>query len=82
MSGFPNRTFGDDMADKAEETLHSTAGAVAELAAKAGVKMLVLTHISSRYSKDPAPLLEDVKKHFENVIIADDFTEMEIPMVE
>ena len=75
-------TFGDDMAGKAEETLHSTAGTVAELAAKAGVKQLVLTHVSSRYSTDTAPLLEDAKKKFENVLVAEDFTEIEIPMVE
>lgn len=75
-------TFGDDMVAKAEETLHSTAGSVAELAAKAGVKQLVLTHVSSRYSTDTAPLLEDAKKKFENVVVAEDFTEIEIPMVE
>ena len=44
-------TFADDMADKAEETQHSTAGGVAQLAAQAGVKLLLLTHISSRYSQ-------------------------------
>ena len=75
-------TFGDDMAGKAEETLHSTAGSVAELAARAGVKQLVLTHVSSRYSTDTAPLLEDARKKFENVLVAEDFTEIEIPMVE
>lgn len=75
-------TFGDDMAEKAEETLHSTAGSVAALAAKAGVKQLVLTHVSSRYSNDTAPLLEDAKKQFQNVLVAEDFTEIEIPMVE
>ena len=75
-------TFADDMADKAEETQHSTAGGVAQLAAQAGVKQLLLTHISSRYSQDPAPLLADVKKHFENAIIADDFMEVEIPLIE
>jgi ribonuclease Z len=75
-------TYADDMADKAEETLHSTAGGVAQLAAKAGVKQLLLTHISSRYSQDPTPLLTDAKKYFDNVIVADDFTEVEIPLAE
>ncbi len=75
-------TFADDVADKAEETQHSTAGGVAQLAAQAGVKLLLLTHISSRYSQDPAPLLADVKKYFENAIIADDFMEVEIPLIE
>jgi ribonuclease Z len=75
-------TFADDMADKAEETMHSTAGAVAQLAEKAGVKQLILTHVSSRYSQDPAPLLADAKKYFENVTVADDFMEVELPPVE
>ncbi|HEY3274443.1 MAG TPA: ribonuclease Z [Methanocella sp.] len=75
-------TYADDMADKAEETLHSTAGGVARLAAKAGVKQLLLTHISSRYSQDPTPLLTDAKKYFDNVIVADDFTEVEISLLE
>ncbi|OPY30839.1 MAG: Ribonuclease Z [Methanocella sp. PtaU1.Bin125] len=75
-------TFADDMANKAEETLHSTAGGVAQLAAQAGVKQLLLTHISSRYSQDPAPLLADVKKHFENAVIAEDFMEVEVPLIE
>jgi ribonuclease Z len=75
-------TFADDMADKAGETMHSTASGVAKLAARAGVKQLILTHVSSRYAQDPAPLLADAKKHFENVTVADDFTEVEIPLIE
>jgi ribonuclease Z len=75
-------TFADDMAAKAEETLHSTAGGVARLAAQAGVKLLVLTHVSSRYAQDPEPLLADAQKHFGNVVIADDFMEIEIPVPE
>jgi ribonuclease Z len=75
-------TFADEMAGKAEETMHSTAGGDGRLAAQAGVKQLILTHISSRYSQDPAPLLADAKKYFDYVIIADDFMEVEIPLVE
>jgi ribonuclease Z len=75
-------TFCDDMADKAAETLHSTAGNVAKLAAMAEVRQLVLTHISSRYSQDTAPLLEDSKKYFENVMIAEDFMEIDVPLLE
>ncbi|HMK45242.1 MAG TPA: ribonuclease Z [Methanocella sp.] len=71
-------TYSDDMADKATETLHSTAGTVADLAARAGVKHLVLTHISSRYSTDTTQLLEDAKKRFENTIVAEDFVEIEV----
>lgn len=75
-------TFSDDMADKAAETLHSTAGEVARVAALAGVKKLILTHLSSRYVQDPSPLLECAKKGFDNVEIAQDFMEVEIPLTE
>jgi ribonuclease Z len=72
-------SFADEMADWAEESKHSTAGEVATLAKKAGVRKLVLTHISSRYTDDAEPLLTDSKKVFENVIIAEDLMEIEIP---
>ncbi len=75
-------TFADEAADKAAETLHSSSGDVARLAAMAGVQRLILTHISSRYSDDIAPLLEDARKHFPNVTIAEDFMEVEIPLKE
>ena len=75
-------TFADEAADKAAETLHSSSGDVARLAAMAGVQRLVLTHISSRYADDITPLLEDARKHFENVTVADDFMEVEIPLKE
>jgi ribonuclease Z len=72
-------SFADEMADWAKESKHSTAGEVATLAKKAGVRKLVLTHISSRYTDDAEPLLTDSKKVFENVIIAEDLMEIEIP---
>lgn len=73
-------TFADEAADKAAETLHSSAGDVARLAAMAGVQRLILTHISSRYSEDVAPLLDDARKHFPNVTVAEDFMEVEVPL--
>ena len=75
-------TFSDDMADKAAETLHSTAGGVAKLAADAKVQRLVLTHISSRYSQDTSVLFEDARKYYPGVVIARDFMELEIPLKE
>lgn len=73
-------TFADEAADKAAETLHSSAGDVARLSAMAGVQRLILTHISSRYSEDVAPLLDDARKHFPNVTVAEDFMEVEVPL--
>lgn len=75
-------TFADDAADKAAETFHSSSGDVARLAAMAGVHRLMLTHISSRYSEDVAPLLEDARKHFPDVIVAEDFMEVDVPLKE
>jgi ribonuclease Z len=71
-------TFADEAADKAAETLHSSSGDVARLAAMAGVSRLVLTHISSRYSEDVLPLLEDARKYFKDVTVAEDFMEIEL----
>jgi ribonuclease Z len=72
-------SFADEMADWAEESMHSTAGEVADLAKEAGVRQLVLTHISSRYTDDVEPILKDSKKVFENVIVAEDLMELEVP---
>jgi len=72
-------SFADEMANWAEESKHSTAGEVAILAKEAGVRKLILTHISSRYTDDAEPLLTDSKKAFENVVIAEDLMEIEIP---
>jgi ribonuclease Z len=72
-------SFADEMADWAEESKHSTAGEVAALAKESGVRKLVLTHISSRYTDDAGPILDDSKKIFENVIVAEDLMEIEIP---
>jgi ribonuclease Z len=42
-------TFSVEEQERADETLHATAAGVAELARAAGVRMLVLTHLSNRY---------------------------------
>lgn len=72
-------SFSDEMKDWAKESGHSTAGEVAALAKKAGVRKLVLTHISSRYTDDVEPILKDSKGIFENLIVAEDLTDIEVP---
>jgi ribonuclease Z len=68
----------DDMADWARETKHSTAGEAAQVAKRAKVRQLALTHISSRYSEDTFPLLRDAKSIFERTIVAEDLMALEI----
>jgi ribonuclease Z len=68
----------DEMADWARETRHSTAGEAAQLANRAGVRQLVLTHISSRYSEDSSSLLKDARAIFEKSLVAQDLMAMEI----
>jgi len=54
-------TFADDAADRADDTGHSTAGQAAAIAARAGVRTLALTHVSSRYAGDARELREDAE---------------------
>lgn len=72
-------TFGDEEAARAVETGHSTAREAAQMAAEAGVKRLVLTHFSARYSRDPSELDREAKELFPCVTIARDGMEIEIP---
>lgn len=72
-------SFSDEMTDWAEESGHSTAGEVAALAKEARVRRLILTHISSRYTDDVEPILNDSIKIFKNVVVAEDLMEVEVP---
>lgn len=70
--------FTSELQEWSEETKHSTAREAAEIARKTNAELLVLTHISARYSKDATPLLEEAKEVFENTIIAQDFYSFEV----
>jgi len=73
-------TFGDDEADRARETGHTTARAAAELAAEAEVMLLALTHLSPRH---PAGALRaEAREVFENTIVPRDFDRVEVPLPE
>ncbi len=63
---------------EAEEHFHLTAEQGGIIAKKSKSKQLVLTHISQRYDNKLNELLNDVKKHFEFVKIAHDFSVFEI----
>ena len=70
-------TFSHELQDKALETHHSTAKEAANLAKKANVSNLILTHFSARYN-DESVLLEEAKTIHGSVIAAKDLLEIEI----
>lgn len=70
-------TYSDTLRDKAMENYHSTAKEAAELAKKAGVANLILTHFSARY-KNTDELIVEAKMIHGSVIAAKDLLEINI----
>lgn len=70
-------TFEGKYGDKAYEMGHSTSIQAAEIAKKANVKRMILTHVSTRYKKSDV-LETEAKEIFENSTIAEDFMCIEI----
>jgi ribonuclease Z len=72
-------TFGDEEAERAVETGHSTAREAGNVAAAAGVGTLLLMHFSARYSRDAGDLGREAREVFANTIVGRDGTEVEVP---
>jgi ribonuclease Z len=72
-------TYCAEMAERAAEYGHMTAAWAADAARRAGVKQLVLTHISPRYT-DAAQHLAEARPVFPHVLVADDFFALEVPL--
>ncbi len=64
-------TYLDEEAEMARQFSHMTAKGAAELALKAGVKQLILTHISRRYREKD--VIAEAQAIFPNTVVARDF---------
>jgi ribonuclease Z len=73
-------SFADEELERALETGHSTARQAAELASGAGVKLLTLVHISTRY--DVRDVLAEAREAFPAAEAPRDFDVVEIPFPE
>jgi len=72
-------TFGEEEKERARETQHTTAAEAAKIAKDAGVRRLVLTHLSARYSAAPDILLKEAREVFDETIVAKDGLTLEVP---
>jgi ribonuclease Z len=69
-------TYLDEEADMADQFAHLTARQAAELAVEAGVKHLILTHVSRRYRE--REVLAEAQAIFPNTVVARDFDAFQV----
>jgi len=73
-------TFGDEERERAAKTGHATATQAATLARDAGVRLLALTHLSTRYFG--REIREEARAIFPDTVVPHDFDAIEIPFPE
>ena len=73
-------TFTDEEHERALQTGHSTARQAAELAREADVRLLVLTHLSTRYAG--GEIRDEARATFERTEVPRDFDSVEVPFPE
>jgi ribonuclease Z len=73
-------TFCEDEAGRAEETRHSTAAQAAQVGLAARVRMLALTHVSTRYFGPE--VLREARELFAATVVPRDFDIIELPFQE
>ncbi|MEM3552472.1 MAG: ribonuclease Z [Candidatus Bathyarchaeia archaeon] len=71
-------TFDNSKKDKAKEYGHSTCLQAAEIAKKANVKKLVLTHLSPIYEGHEDELIKQARKIFKKTLLAEDLMKITI----
>jgi len=73
-------TFCEDEAERAQETEHSTALEAARVARDAQVRLLALTHLSSRYGAGEVE--REARTVFPDTVVPRDFDLIDVPFVE
>jgi len=73
-------TFADDERDRAAETNHQTATQAADVARRANVGLLALTHLSNRYFGPE--IADEARAIFAETVVPRDFDTVEIPYAE
>ncbi|MFT6395621.1 MAG: ribonuclease Z [Bradymonadia bacterium] len=72
-------TYMHELAQQARERGHSTTRQAAEIAQRAGVGQLILTHISPKHTRRK-PILAEAREVFSNVALAEDLAEFSVPI--
>jgi ribonuclease Z len=73
-------TFTEDERERAMQTGHSTARQAAEIAREADVRLLALTHVSTRYGG--GEIRDEARAVFERTVVPRDFDTIEVPFRE
>jgi ribonuclease Z len=73
-------TFTEEERERAIETGHSTARQAAEIAREADVRLLALTHVSTRYGG--GEIRDEARSVFERTVVPRDFDAIEVPFAE
>lgn len=71
-------TLGSELESIAEERKHLTSKQAAEIAKKAKVKKLAITHVSQRYDKDFSQILKQAKEIFKKSYLVEDLEIIEV----
>jgi ribonuclease Z len=73
-------TFMEAERPRARQTAHSTAKQAAEVARDAGVRLLALTHLSTRYF--PREVRDEAREVFPATVVPRDFDSISVPFPE
>ena len=73
-------TYSEEERERAQETMHQTAAQAADLARRANVGLLALTHLSSRYFGPE--IAREAREIFAETVVPRDFDVVDVPFAE